>query len=63
MDNNFTYSKELLHFALDRKIPLVYASTAAIYGASAIFTESPITSVTERLRLFQARLRQLRSLP
>jgi len=41
MDNNFTYSKELLHFALDRKIPLVYASTAAIYGASTNFVELP----------------------
>jgi ADP-L-glycero-D-manno-heptose 6-epimerase len=41
MDNNFTYSKELLHFALDRKIPLVYASTAAIYGANTDFTELP----------------------
>jgi ADP-L-glycero-D-manno-heptose 6-epimerase len=41
MDNNFTYSKELLHFALDRKIPLVYASTAAVYGASTSFTEIP----------------------
>ena len=39
MDNNFTYSKELLHFALDRSIPLVYASTAAVYGASTDFTE------------------------
>jgi ADP-L-glycero-D-manno-heptose 6-epimerase len=39
MDNNFTYSKELLHFALDRKIPFVYASTAAVYGASVQFTE------------------------
>jgi ADP-L-glycero-D-manno-heptose 6-epimerase len=41
MDNNFTYSKELLHFALDRKIPLVYASTAAVYGASTEFVELP----------------------
>jgi ADP-L-glycero-D-manno-heptose 6-epimerase len=39
MDNNFTYSKELLHFALDRKIPFVYASTAAVYGASTDFEE------------------------
>jgi ADP-L-glycero-D-manno-heptose 6-epimerase len=39
MDNNFTYSKELLHFALNRSIPLVYASTAAIYGRSAEFAE------------------------
>jgi ADP-L-glycero-D-manno-heptose 6-epimerase len=41
MDNNFTYSKELLHFALARKIPFVYASTAAVYGLSEKFTESP----------------------
>ena len=41
MDNNFTYSKELLHFALDRHVPLVYASTAAVYGASTSFTELP----------------------
>jgi ADP-L-glycero-D-manno-heptose 6-epimerase len=37
MDNNFTYSKEVLHFAVERKIPLVYASTAAVYGASLEF--------------------------
>lgn len=41
MDNNFTYSKELLHFALENKIPFVYASTAATYGASTSFTEIP----------------------
>ena len=41
MDNNFTYSKELLHFATGRKIPFVYASTAAVYGASTQFTEVP----------------------
>ena len=40
MDNNFTYSKEVLHFALERKIPLVYASTAATYGLSTEFTET-----------------------
>ena len=41
MDNNFTYSKELLQFAVDRCIPFVYASTAAVYGASVDFTELP----------------------
>jgi ADP-L-glycero-D-manno-heptose 6-epimerase len=41
MDNNFTYSKELLHFALERSIPFVYASTAAVYGASTSFCETP----------------------
>ena len=41
MDNNFTYSKELLHFALERKIPFIYASTAAVYGASQNFSPLP----------------------
>jgi ADP-L-glycero-D-manno-heptose 6-epimerase len=40
MDNNFTYSKELLHFALDRAVPFVYASTAAVYGLSENFAPS-----------------------
>jgi ADP-L-glycero-D-manno-heptose 6-epimerase len=40
MDNNFTYSKEILHFALDHGIPLVYASTAATYGLSTKFAEA-----------------------
>ena len=39
MDNNFTASKELFHFATTRRIPFVYASTAAVYGASTAFTE------------------------
>jgi ADP-L-glycero-D-manno-heptose 6-epimerase len=41
MDNNFTYSKELLHFAVEQGIPLIYASTAATYGLSEKFSETP----------------------
>lgn len=41
MDNNHSYSKELFHFATERKIPLVYASTAAVYGASTSFAVNP----------------------
>ena len=37
MDNNYTYSKELLSFATENRIPLVYASTAAVYGLSEAF--------------------------
>jgi ADP-L-glycero-D-manno-heptose 6-epimerase len=33
MENNFTFSKVILHCALERKIPLVYASSASVYGA------------------------------
>lgn len=32
MDNNYQYSKELLHFCLERNIPFLYASSAATYG-------------------------------
>ena len=41
MDNNFTYSKELLQFGLRHAIPFVYASTAAVYGLSGTFKEVP----------------------
>jgi ADP-L-glycero-D-manno-heptose 6-epimerase len=34
MDNNFTCSKEVLEFAVEQGAPLVYASTAAVYGLS-----------------------------
>jgi len=32
MDNNFTFSKEVLEYAIVQGAPLVYASTAAVYG-------------------------------
>lgn len=34
MDNNFTCSKEILEYAVEQGAPLVYASTAAVYGLS-----------------------------
>jgi ADP-L-glycero-D-manno-heptose 6-epimerase len=39
MQNNFAYSKEVLHYCQHRKIPLVYASSAAVYGAGKTFKE------------------------
>jgi len=41
MDNNYTYSKELLHFCLEREIPFIYASSAAVYGINSKFIEEP----------------------
>ncbi|XKM13811.1 ADP-glyceromanno-heptose 6-epimerase [Orbaceae bacterium ac157xtp] len=32
MDNNYEYSKDLLHYCLDFGIPFLYASSAATYG-------------------------------
>lgn len=41
MDNNFTYSKELFHYCQDHRIPLIYASSAATYGNTDLFRETP----------------------
>lgn len=40
MRNNFSYSKDVLHYCLRRDIPFVYASSAAVYGASGQFAET-----------------------
>lgn len=39
MLNNYEYSKELLHFCLEREIPFLYASSAATYGETNTFIE------------------------
>jgi ADP-L-glycero-D-manno-heptose-6-epimerase len=42
MRNNFEYSKILLHYALEREIPFIYASSASVYGAVPRFSEEPV---------------------
>jgi len=39
MQNNFEYSKSLLHYCLEHKIPYLYASSASVYGAGPNFKE------------------------
>ncbi|MGF1721726.1 ADP-glyceromanno-heptose 6-epimerase [Vibrio kyushuensis] len=39
MLNNYEYSKELLHYCLEREIPFLYASSAATYGETDTFIE------------------------
>lgn len=39
MENNYEYSKTLLHYCLQHKIPFIYASSAAVYGADTHFKE------------------------
>ncbi len=41
MENNYGDSKALLHWCMARKVPLVYASSAATYGASPAFEPVP----------------------
>lgn len=40
MENNYEYSKTLLHYCLERGIPFLYASSAAVYGDGKIFKET-----------------------
>ncbi len=39
MQNNYDYSKVLLHYCLDRRIQFIYASSAAVYGNNTTFNE------------------------
>ncbi len=39
LDNNYAYSKTLLHYCLENEIPFIYASSAAVYGAKQSFRE------------------------
>jgi len=41
MENNYAYSRELLHSCLASNVPFIYASSAAVYGGSRTFDESP----------------------
>lgn len=40
MGNNYEYSKALLHYCQNRRIPYLYASSAAVYGAGKAFRET-----------------------
>lgn len=39
MQNNYEYSKTLLHFCQQQKLPFLYASSASVYGGGAVFKE------------------------
>ncbi|HZF19575.1 MAG TPA: ADP-glyceromanno-heptose 6-epimerase [Burkholderiales bacterium] len=39
MENNYRYSLALLDFCLEEEVPYIYASSAAVYGASTSFRE------------------------
>jgi ADP-L-glycero-D-manno-heptose 6-epimerase len=40
LDTNFTFSKELFGWAQEHEVPLIYASSAAVYGAALHFREA-----------------------
>jgi ADP-L-glycero-D-manno-heptose 6-epimerase len=39
MENNYDYSKALLHYCLSRRIPYLYASSASVYGMGPNYKE------------------------
>jgi ADP-L-glycero-D-manno-heptose 6-epimerase len=39
MDNNYRYSVQLFEYCRAHEVPLIYASSAAVYGASTVFDE------------------------
>lgn len=39
MRNNYEYSKDLLHYCLERGIAYLYASSASVYGGGSVFCE------------------------
>ncbi|WP_300425842.1 ADP-glyceromanno-heptose 6-epimerase [uncultured Thalassolituus sp.] len=39
MENNYEYSKIILHACLEKGIPFLYASSASVYGGSDVFKE------------------------
>ena len=40
MQNNYEYSKSLLHYCLNHNIQYLYASSASVYGSGTVFKES-----------------------
>ncbi|MDD5181130.1 MAG: ADP-glyceromanno-heptose 6-epimerase [Gallionellaceae bacterium] len=40
MENNYRYSLELLNYCQNEEIPLLYASSASVYGAGPVFKEN-----------------------
>ncbi|RCU51084.1 MULTISPECIES: ADP-glyceromanno-heptose 6-epimerase [Corallincola] len=64
MDVNYQYSKDLLHYCLERRIPFLYASSASVYGMGPVFkedraNEKPLNVYGYSKFLFDQYVRQL----
>jgi len=63
MKTNFDYSKRLLHACVDSNVPLIYASSAAVYGRGTSFAESehyeyPLNAYAFSKQLFDSYVRK-----
>jgi len=64
MENNYEYSKELLHYCLNNNTQYIYASSASIYGGSSEFIETrevekPLNAYAYSKFLFDQYVRRL----
>jgi ADP-L-glycero-D-manno-heptose 6-epimerase len=64
MEANYAYSRRLLDVCLARRIPLIYASSASVYGAGPLFREdpaceSPLNPYAYSKLLFDQRVRRV----
>lgn len=63
MENNYAYSKALLEWCQDEEVPLIYASSASVYGAGREFAEvreneSPLNIYAYSKFLFDQQVRE-----
>ena len=64
MENNYEYSRKLLHFCLHNKTQYIYASSASVYGGSSEFVEKrevekPLNAYAYSKFLFDQYVRRL----
>lgn len=64
MNNNYEYSKTLLHFCLENQTQYIYASSASVYGGSSEFVENrevekPLNAYAYSKFLFDQYVRRL----
>ena len=64
MENNYEYSKQLLHYCLQNKTQYIYASSASVYGGSSEFiekreVEKPLNAYAYSKFLFDQYVRRL----
>jgi ADP-L-glycero-D-manno-heptose 6-epimerase len=60
--NNYRYSVTLLEHCQDNDVPLLYASSASVYGAGRVFREERAQrGAAQRLRLFEVPVRPVRA--
>ncbi|MCZ6883347.1 MAG: ADP-glyceromanno-heptose 6-epimerase [Gammaproteobacteria bacterium] len=64
MNNNYEYSKTLLHFCLENKTQYIYASSASVYGGNSEFfenreVEKPLNAYAYSKFLFDQYVRRL----